>query len=309
MRPPEQMRPPLGCLEVRLLAKQETLGQRRADFKAGLRAYGLITLGVLIFALGMNFFLAPNKIAAGGVSGLSVVLLHTFGFPPGITMLVLNIPLFLFGARVLGASFGARSVFGFVTLSLAVDGTAPFLPTLTEDPLLASLYGGVLMGIGSGLTYRVGGSTGGTAIAARLISHYTNMSVGRALLIADGVVILAAGVAFGPELALYGLLAVFLTMRVVDLLEEGAPYVKAALIVTDVAEEISAKIISDLGRGVTSMPAQGMYTKQDRNLLFVTLYQDQVGTLKQLVHEVDPDAFVVITDVHEALGEGFRSLR
>src|SRR5690606_40056807 len=95
------------------------------------------------------------------------------------------------------------------------------------------------------------------------------------LLIADGVVILAAGVAFGPELALYGLLAVFLTMRVVDLLEEGAPYVKAALIVTDVAEEISAKIISDLGRGVTSMPAQGMYTKQDRNLLFVTLYQDQ----------------------------------
>src|SRR5690606_24140633 len=140
-------------------------------------------------------------------------------------------------------------------------------------------------------------------------SHYTNMSVGRALLIADGVVILAAGVAFGPERALYGLLAVFLTMRVVDLLEEGAPDVQAALIVTDVAEEISAKIISDLGRGVTSMPAQGMYTKHDRNLLFVTLYQDQVGTLKQLVHEVDPDAFVVITDVHEALGEGFRSLR
>lgn len=291
------------------MAKQGWLQQRWPAFKAGLKAYSIITLGVLIFALGMNFFLAPNKIAAGGVSGLSVVMLHTFGFPVGVTMLVLNIPLFLLGARVLGASFGARSVFGFILLSVAVDATAPFLPTLTHDPLLASIYGGVLMGIGSGLTYRVGGSTGGTAIAARLMSHYFNMSVGRALLVADGLVIVAAGIAFGPELALYGLLAVFLTMRVIDLIEEGAPYVKAALIITDRADEIGARIMSELERGVTSLPAQGMYTKQHRHVLFVTAYQDQIGTLKQLIHGVDPDAFVVITDVHEALGEGFGRLR
>lgn len=291
------------------MAQQGWFRKRWPALKAGLKAYSVITLGVFIFALGMNFFLAPNKIAAGGVSGLSVVILHTFGFPVGVTMLVLNVPLFLFGARILGASFGARSVYGFILLSVAVDATAPFLPTLTHDPLLASIYGGVLMGIGTGITYRVGGSTGGTAIAARLMSHYFNMSVGRALLIADGLVIVAAGIAFGPELALYGLLAVFLTMRVIDLIEEGAPYAKAALIITDRSEEISTQIMSELERGVTSLPAQGMYTKQDRNLLFVTVYQDQIGTLKQMVHDIDPAAFVVITDVHEALGEGFGRLR
>lgn len=291
------------------MTQQGWFRQRWPAFKAGLKAYSVMTLGVLIFALGMNFFLAPNKIAAGGISGLAVVIFHTFGFPVGITMLLFNVPLFLFGARILGASFGTRSVFGFIALSVAVDGTAPFLPTLTEDPLLASIYGGVLMGIGTGMTYRVGGSTGGTAIAARLLSHYTNMSVGRSLLIADGVVIIAAGFAFGPELALYGLLAVFITMKVIDLIEEGSPYVKAALIITDQADKISERIMADLERGVTSLPAQGMYTKQDRNLLFVTVYQDQIGTLKQMVHDVDPSAFVVITDVHEALGEGFGRLR
>lgn len=282
--------------------------RRWPAIRSGIEVYGGITIGVLIFALGMNFFLAPNKIAAGGVSGLAVVIYHVSGIPVGVTMLALNVPLFLFGARILGSSFGARSIYGFIALSVAIDGTAPFLPTLTADPLLASIYGGVLMGIGTGITYRLGGSTGGTAIAARLMSHYTRMSVGRALLAADGLVIVAASFAFGAELALYGLLAVFLTMRVVDLLEEGAPYAKAALIITDQAEEISSHIMSQLGRGVTALPARGMYTKQDRNLLFITVYQDQIGTLKKLVHEVDPTAFVVITDVHEALGEGFRRL-
>lgn len=291
------------------MTQQGWFRQRWPALRAGLLAYLWLTVGVTVFALGMNFFLAPNKIAAGGVSGLAVVVFHLFGFPVGVTMLVLNVPLFLLGVRVLGASFGARSIYGFVLLSVAVDATAPFLAPLTGDALLASIYGGVLMGIGTGLTYRVGGSTGGTAIAARLISHYSNMGVGRALLLADGFVIIVAGIAFGAELALYGLLAVFITMRVIDLIEEGSPYAKAALIITDQPDEISARIISELERGVTALPAKGMYTKQERNILFVTVYQDQIGRLKQLVHVVDPEAFVVISDVHEALGEGFRRLR
>lgn len=284
------------------------LARRRVAWREALKIYGGITVGVFIFALGMNFFLAPNKIAAGGVSGLSVVIFHLTGLPVGVTMLVLNVPLFILGARILGASFGARSVFGFVGVSVAVDATAPFLPTLTNDPLLASIYGGVLVGLGAGITYRLGGSTGGTAIAARLISHYTNMSVGRGLLLADGFVIVAAGLTFGPELALYGLLAAYITMRVIDFLEEGGPYAKAFLIITERSDVIAAHILSQLQRGVTSLPARGMYTNKERNLLFVTVYRDQVGTLKRLIHQVDPNAFVVITDVHEALGEGFRRL-
>lgn len=290
------------------MAERGWFRRRWPALRAGLLAYGGLTAGVTMVALGLNFFLTPNKIAAGGVSGLSVVVFHLSGLPVGVTMLVLNVPLFLLGARVLGASFGARSIYGFILLSVVVDATAPFLAPLTFDALLASIYGGVLMGIGIGITYRLGGSTGGTAIAARLIHHYFNIGVGRALLLADGFVILAAGIAFGPELALYGLLAVFITMRVIDLIEEGAPYAKAALIITEQPDEISARIISDLERGVTALPAQGMYTKQERSLLFVTVYQDQIGRLKQLVHGVDPTAFVVISDVHEALGEGFRRL-
>lgn len=272
------------------------------------KVYGGITVSVLIFTLGMNLFLTPNRIAAGGVSGLAVVVYHLTGFPVGVTMLLLNIPLFVFGSRVLGASFGARSVFAFVLLSVAIDLTAPFLPPLTNDALLASIYGGVLMGIGSGFTYRLGGSTGGTAIAARLMSHYFRISVGRALLLADGSVILLAGFAFGPELALYGLLAAYVCMWIIDLIEEGKPYAKAALIITDKADEIASAIMTELERGVTSLPAQGMYTKKQRNVLFVTVYQEQIHALKQLIHRVDPAAFVVITDVHEALGEGFRRL-
>lgn len=282
--------------------------RQRPALREVLKVYGGIAVGVLIFSLGMNFFLTPNRIAAGGVSGLAVVIYHLIGWPVGITMLVLNVPLFLFGSRVLGASFGARSVFGFVLLSVAIDLTAPFMPALTNDALLASIYGGVLMGIGSGLTYRLGGSTGGTAIAARLMSHYFRMSVGRALLLADGLVIVAAGFAFGPELALYGLLSAYVCMWVIDLFEEGKPYAKAALIITEKADEIAAHIMTEMQRGVTALPAQGMYTRKERNLLFVTVYQEQIPALKQLIQTKDPNAFVVITDVHEALGEGFRRL-
>lgn len=267
-----------------------------------------MTVGVLVAALGLNWFLTPNKIAAGGVSGLSVVIFHLTGFPVGVTMLIVNVPLFIIGARVLGTAFGARSIYGFLMFSVLVDATAPFLEGLTPDPLLASIFGGALLGVGVGLTYKFGGSTGGTAIAARLIDRWTRMGIGRALLLADGFVIVTAGIVFGPELALYGLLAVFINIYVVDLLEEGTPYAKAAFIICDDPDAISAKVLQELHRGITALDAKGMYTGEARHFLFVTIYRDEVGRLKQLVHEADPKAFVVIANVHEALGEGFRRL-
>lgn len=276
--------------------------------RALLAAYAGITIGVTLVALGLNWFLVPNRLAAGGVSGLAVVIYHLFNVPVGATMLAINIPLFALAAQVLGVAAGARSIFGFVALSVLTDGLAPYLQPLTHDPVLAAIYGGVLVGIGVGITYRFGGSTGGTALGARLIHHYLRIGTGRAMLLADGLVILAAGLAFGPELALYALLSVFVTMRVVDLLEEGTPYAKAAIIVSDVPERISDLVLHELNRGATALQGRGLYTGRDRDILLVIVSRDEVGRLKQLVRRTDPDAFVVIYDVHEALGEGFRRL-
>src|SRR5690606_8740313 len=174
--------------------------------RTALAAYAGITVGVTLVALGLNWFLVPNRLAAGGVSGLAVVIYDLFNIPVGATMLVINIPLFALAAKVLGGAARARSIFGFVALSVITDGLAAYLQPLTRDPVLAAIDGGVLVGIGVGITYRLGGSTGGTALGARLIDPYLRIGTGRAMLLADGLVILAAGLAFGPALALYALL-------------------------------------------------------------------------------------------------------
>lgn len=284
-------------------------GRRRwPALRATLAAYAGLTAGVALVALGLNWFLVPHRLAAGGVSGLAVVVHHLFGLPVGATMLVINIPLFILAARVLGIAAGARSIYGFVSLSLIVDALAPYLNPLTQDPVLASIYGGVLVGIGVGITYRLSGSTGGTALGARLIHHYLRIGTGRALLLADGIVILLAGIAFGPELALYALLSVFITIRVVDLLEEGTPHAKAAIIVSDAPDRVAQLVLHELQRGATALQGRGLYTGRDRQILLVIVDRDEVGRLKQLVRSADPTAFVVISDVHEALGEGFRRL-
>ncbi|MFS8665277.1 MAG: YitT family protein [Limnochordales bacterium] len=284
-------------------------GRRRwPALRATLAAYAGLTAGVALVALGLNWFLVPHRLAAGGVSGLAVVVHHLFGLPVGATMLVINIPLFILAAQVLGIAAGARSIYGFVSLSLIVDALAPYLSPLTQDPVLASIYGGVLVGIGVGITYRLSGSTGGTALGARLIHHYLRIGTGRALLLADGIVILLAGIAFGPELALYALLSVFITIRVVDLLEEGTPHAKAAIIVSDAPDRVAQLVLHELQRGATALQGRGLYTGRDRQILLVIVDRDEVGRLKQLVRSADPTAFVVISDVHEALGEGFRRL-
>src|SRR5690625_1414387 len=166
--------------------QQGWLRQRWPAWRAGIIAYLGITVGVSVAALGLNWFLTPNKIAAGGVSGLAVVIFHLINLPVGVTMLVFNVPLFILGTKVLGTAFGARSIYGFLMFSFIVYLTAPFLEALTPDPLLASIYGGALLGVGIGISYKFRGSTGGTAIAARLIDRWTRIGVGRGMLLADG---------------------------------------------------------------------------------------------------------------------------
>ena len=270
--------------------------------------YAGVLAGVVITAFGVSFFLIPARIAAGGVSGLATVIYHVAGFPAGVTMLLLNIPLFILSWRILGTMFGARTLFGTVTLSIFVDLFNRWAVPITEDLVLAAVYGGIISGIGLGIAFRFGGSTGGTDMAAQLVARFFPTSVGQALLLVDGAVILLAGAVFGWELAMYALIAVFVSTKTIDFVQEGQSYAKACLIISDHPEAIGEAIMEKLERGVTSLQGKGMYTKQGKEVLLVIVSRLEIASIKRIVAEIDPRAFVIIHDVHEVLGEGFRGL-
>lgn len=265
-----------------------------------------VVVGAALVALALNWFLVPNRIAAGGVSGLATLTYYVFGWPVGMTMLAVNVPLFLVSIRVLGPRFGLKTVVGTAATSVLVDLTAPLLTPLTQDPALAAIYGGVLAGAGIGITFRFGGSTGGTDMAARLLHHYTAISVGRALLVFDGIVIGLAAIAFNAELALYAFLSVFITSKTIDVIQEGSTYAKGAIIISRRAREIGERILKELDRGATALKGEGLYTNEDRDVLFVIVARHEIHQLRELVHREDARAFMVITDVSDVHGEGFR---
>ncbi|KKM09914.1 membrane protein [Clostridiales bacterium PH28_bin88] len=270
--------------------------------------YLVITLGSLLLALGLVLFLIPNKIAPGGVSGLATVIFHVFNLPVGATMLVLNIPLFLTGLRKVGLAFGMKSFFGTVVLSAFIDVLEPMVTAPTRDPLLASIYGGILAGVGLGLVFRAGGTTGGTDLATQIVRRYIKFSAGSVLMVIDGVVIALAGWVFSVELALYALVSLFVSARVIDLVQEGVGYFKAALIISEHSRQISQAILTQLNRGATALEGRGVYTGAEREVLLCVVSRPEVTKLKELVAQVDPRAFVIVTNVHEALGEGFKEI-
>lgn len=275
-------------------------------YKNLIRDYLCITLGSLFIALALDVFLVPNKIAAGGVSGLSTIIYHVLGIPVGWSFLGLNFPLFLLSYRELGIQVVIRSLYGAVVTSIFIEVLDPWLGVPTRDFLLAAIYGGILAGLGMGIVMRARGTTGGTDLVARLLHKYLPVTVGQALLGADFVVISLAGVFFSAELALYALLALLATSKVIDLVQEGISYAKTAFIISRDPEKIAQIIFRELGRGVTALPAQGMYTREARTLLLCVVAKTEESRLKQVIYEVDPQAFVFITDAHEVLGEGFK---
>ncbi|MDR9788439.1 MAG: YitT family protein [Peptococcaceae bacterium MAG4] len=266
-----------------------------------------VSLGVLLTALGLDLFLIPNKIAAGGVSGIATILYYLIGAPVGITMLALNVPLFILGILRLGLPFGFRSLYGTISLSLAIDLLAPVLPVPTQDVLLASLYGGVLVGLGLGLVFRYKGTTGGTDLAAAVLRTYTGANIGRLLFLVDGAVVLAAWATFdSAELAMYALLTIFIVSWLIDVVQEGISYAKAFFIISRRPSDVAAAIVEELNRGATAWPARGVYTGTDREVVLSVVNRSEVSRLKEIVYQVDPGAFVILADVHEVLGEGFK---
>ncbi len=269
--------------------------------------YSIITLGVVIVDLSLVWFLIPNRIAAGGISGVAVLLNATLGWPVGPVFLILNVPLFLAGWRFLGSgSFVLRSLYATVLIGALVDPLALIAKPLTHDAVLATIYGGLLGGLGAGLVYRYRGSTGGTDIIALLGNRFLGISVGLAQLIADGAIVLASGLLLNLQLALYALIATYLTSKVLDSVLEGFNFVRLAYVISDQTARITQAVLFKMNRGATLLEARGAYTQQPREILMVAISQREVGQLKEIVAEVDPDAFIIIGSAAEVLGQGFK---
>lgn len=267
-------------------------------------------VGGVIFALGYAVFLIPHKIVPGGISGIAMVLHFLYNTPVGIMAIILNIPLFIIALRVLGVAFGIKSVAAIFYTNFLIDFFvyAIKIKTPTENVVLASLYGGILLGLGLGLIFRSDASTGGTDIIGQILSRYTNMSVGMWIVIVDFVVITAAGITtHSIELALLGYLALFLSSQVIDLVLEGIDYARAAFVVSTKADKITDEIYEKMQRGVTILSGYSPYTKEERPVILCVITKRQTPFFKSLVNKIDKDAFVILTDVFEVLGRGFRS--
>lgn len=266
-----------------------------------------VVVGTAFMALSFQAFLVPNQMAAGGVSGLGVILFHLYAVPVGLVVFLVNIPLFILAWVILGWKVVANSLAGTILLPLMLEVFAD-IPVVTQDMFLASVFGGIGVGIGLGLVFRSHGSTGGTALGALLISHFSQLSSGKSLIGADLAIILASGFVFSAEAAMFALISLFVTSKVIDLVQEGLFYSKAAIIISDENEIIADKIMAEIGRGVTFLKGSGAYTGERREIMLCVLSQSQVTHIKDIVREIDPDAFVIVSNVGEVLGEGFRRI-
>lgn len=272
-----------------------------------------ILLGTAIYAFGLLYFIVPNQLMEGGVTGITILLNYAFNIPIFLTTLVLNLPLFFLGWKVLGGrqivytGVGIGSLTIFLWLFERMIHSGWIVPFTTEhDFILASLYAGVTLGLGLGVVFRFGGTTGGVDIVARICGRKFGWSMGQVILFID-IIIIGASLLYIPrEKILYTLVAVFIASRVIDFIQEGAYAAKAFTIISDSAPEIADLITIELDRGVTLIPAIGAYSKQAKHIVYCVVSRQEIRRLSQLVKSVDPRAFVIINDVHDVQGEGFR---
>ena len=276
--------------------------------------YALLLVGAMIQGLGLRLFLIPANLASGGVSGISQLINHFTGWPIGLMVLIGNFPLFLIGWRFLGGQrFAFRTAFAVIVYSLVVD----LLPSLhgfpvngiTDDILLNSLYGAVVSGIGYGLVYRAGGTSGGSDVLARILNHYRSTPMTQSYLMVDSLVVLSAGFVFGWKQALYAIISLYVSGIVSENVLEGPGTVRTAMVVTSQAKAISDRVLEEMQRGVTILQGVGAYTGTERPVIYCVITRSEVTQLKSIVHDIDPQAFIVIGQAHEAFGEGFKPLK
>ena len=271
------------------------------------RSCGIITLGAVIYALAFDWFVAPNQIAMGGVTGLAQIVNALVPvLPVGVLSILVNVPLFLAGWRLLGGRLLVSSLYAMAVSSLAIDVIAWMHTFPPMDPILATLYGGAGMGVGLGSVFSQGATTGGTDIIGKLLKlKFPWLPIGKLVMIPDMVVVILAAVVFGTvNAALYGLIQMYLLSKVMDMILYGWDTSRVAYIITDRWEETVQGLL-DMNRGVTLLQGKGAYTGAEKQVLLVAFRQREIVPIKRMLREIDPKAFFIVCDAHEILGEGF----
>lgn len=274
--------------------------------KSGIKDIMITIFGIVITSAAISLFLTPNKIVGGGMSGVSTILYHTFDFPPGITFGILNIVLLLIGLKVLGLSFTLKTLLGAGLLSLLVQ-LFSYLPPVTQNPFLATIFGGILYGIGIGLALISGASTGGTDIIGRLVQHrFPQMPIGKLLLVIDGIVIMVSLVVFKEvDLTLLGIISLFVSTYAIDWLVARLNLSTIAFIISEKGDELAKMLVQSSHRGVTVVDVVGAYTETEKKMLFCALKEHETVALKKKVEEIDPQAFTVFSESQKIVGNGF----
>lgn len=277
--------------------------------------YLMITIGTCILAFGIACFYDPIGLVTGGFSGLAIVIKHiTEGLVPGgiplwLTNIALNVPVFILSYFLKGSKFIGKTLFGTLMLS-AWLAVLPVVDLAENDLMIAALFGGVCAGAGIGFVIRVGATTGGTDMVAALVQlKLRHFSIIQILMVIDAAVVILGLLVFGMRPTLYAIIGIVVQTKVSDLVVEGFNYSKAAYIITNEHEEVAKRIMTELERGVTGLQAKGMYTQQDKCVLYCIVTQKEIIGLKDIVNEVDPSAFVIVSDVKEVLGEGFQEYK
>ncbi|WP_440898175.1 YitT family protein [Amphibacillus sp. Q70] len=266
--------------------------------------YGLVLLGSFFVAIGFNLFLLPNDVASGGVAGISTILYALFQFEPSIVQWSINIPLFILGTWILGRNFGFKTLVGTVMVPLFVSLTSQWNPA-SSDPLLAAIFGGIACGLGIGLVFRGKGSTGGIDLAAQILHKFVPLPFGICVALFDGMIVLTAIFVFSVEQGLYALIGLLVTSRTIDLAQVGLNSSKSIMVVTDHLEEIRLALLNEIDRGVTVWRAEGGYTKANKNMIMCIVNQNEFSRTVQVIKQIDPNAFIVVMNASEVIGEGF----
>ncbi|MDX8044645.1 YitT family protein [Gracilibacillus sp. S3-1-1] len=267
--------------------------------------YVYVLIGSAFVAVAFNLFLLPNEIASGGVSGISTITKALFDWEPSIVQWSLNIPLFIAGVVILGKNFGVKSLLGTIVLPFFVFLTRD-IPTAIEEPLLAAIFGGMLIGIGIGIVFRGKASTGGIDLAAQILHKFTSIPLGICVALFDGLIVLTACFVFSLEQGLYALIALFITSRTIDFVQVGLNTSKNVVVITNHPEEVRRMILEDIDRGVTVFHGSGGYTDEERKVLMCVVQQNEFSKTTRVIKEIDPNAFVIVMNATEVLGEGFK---
>ncbi|WP_228548299.1 YitT family protein [Sporosarcina obsidiansis] len=261
-------------------------------------------IGSVFVGLAYNIFFLPARLAAGGVSGISTILYELYQFEPAFVQWLINIPIFFLGLALLGKDFSLKTLVGtfFVPLTIYLSKDIPFA---IDNPLLAAIYGGILLGVGLGIVYRGNGSTGGLATVAQIVKKYTGLSSGYAQLIVDGIVVIGSAMVFNLELALFAMMAIFVTSKVIDFVQLQTSPSKLVLIITEQEERVQTIIKEEIDRGLTKVRSIGGFSNQEKTMILCVVEQQEAIYLKKILQEEEPHSFVVFINASEILGRGF----